>query len=149
MSVDCRPPALIWGSQLSCRRSHSRGVAMSVFMLRVIHGAHTRSPDLHWTLYAIPPQRPITFASQTQIACCGRAYAHHTIAANLGFSPSARSQDLFYSVHLGVPDRRGKKKTPHSVTKQRPGGGKKNLNQTATFVLRGTLALPTPRKVAG
>jgi hypothetical protein len=40
-------------------------------------------------------------------------------------------------------------KTPHSVTKQRPGGGKNNLNQTATFRTRGTLAQPTPRKAAG
>jgi hypothetical protein len=40
------------------------------------------------------------------------------------------------------------RKTPHSVTKQRPGEGKNNLNQTATFLTRGTLAQPTPRKAA-
>jgi hypothetical protein len=50
---------------------------------------------------------------------------------------------------IWIPDRRGRKKTPHSVTKQRPGEGKNNLNQTATFLMRGTLAQPAPRKAAG
>jgi hypothetical protein len=31
-------------------------------------------------------------------------------------------------------------KTPHSVTKKRPGEGKNNLNQTATSLMRGALA---------
>jgi hypothetical protein len=68
--------------------------------------------------------------------------------SNLGFSPSAKSQDLFYSVYLDTRQT-WKKKAPHSVTKQRPGEGKNNLNQTATFLTRGTLAQPTPRQAAG
>jgi hypothetical protein len=59
---------------------------------------------------------------------------------NLGFSPSARSQDLFYSAHLEIYQTDVEEKTHHSAAKQRPGEGKNNLNQTAAFLPRGTLA---------
>jgi hypothetical protein len=66
--------------------------------------------------------------------------------SNLGFSPSAKSQDLFYSVCLDIPERRGKKKTPHSVTKQRPGEGKKQPESDGHFSDEGHVGSANPSK---